>query len=111
MAGPPLAVGSPSEYEVSLWPWDAPPQTVGLSSTARSLSQTWDLVVNSFFQCPLSQYVTTTFLKKIYFLFLAVLGLRCCAQAFSSCGQRRSLLVVVRGLLIAAASLIAEHGL
>ena len=44
-------------------------------------------------------------------LFLSVLGLRCCAQAFSSCGERGLLFVVVRGLLIAVASLVAEHGL
>ena len=44
-------------------------------------------------------------------LFLAVLGLRCCAQAFSSCGERGLLFVVVRGLLIEVAYLVAEHGL
>ena len=37
-------------------------------------------------------------------LFLAVLGLCCCVQAFSSCGERELIFVVVRGLLIAAAS-------
>ena len=42
---------------------------------------------------------------------MAVLGLRSCAQAFSSCGEQGLLLVVVRGLLIAVASLVAEHGL
>ena len=47
----------------------------------------------------------------IYFiyLFLSVLSLCCCMQAFSSCGERGLLFVVVRGLLIAVASL--EHGL
>ena len=45
------------------------------------------------------------------YLLLAALGLRCCAQAFSSCGERGLLFVTVRGLLIAAASLAAEHGL
>ena len=35
---------------------------------------------------------------------MAALGLRCCAQAFSSCGERGLLFVVVRGLLIAVAS-------
>ena len=51
--------------------------------------------------------------KFIYFiyLFLAALGLRCCARAFSSCSKRGLLFVVVRGLLIAVASLVAEHGL
>ena len=46
-----------------------------------------------------------------FFFFLAALGLRCCAWAFSSCGERGLLFVVVRGLLIAVASLVAEHGL
>ena len=45
------------------------------------------------------------------YLFLAALGLRCCTQAFSSCGERGLLFVVVCGLLIAVASLIVEHGL
>ena len=44
-------------------------------------------------------------------LFLAVLGLRCCTQAFSSCGERGLLFVAMHGLLIAVASLVAEHGL
>ena len=47
----------------------------------------------------------------LFILFLAALGLRCCAQAFSSCGEQGLLFVVVRGLLIAVASLVAEHGL
>ena len=41
----------------------------------------------------------------------AALGLRCRTRAFSSCGGRRLLLVAVRELLIAVASLVAEHGL
>ena len=45
------------------------------------------------------------------FLFLAVLDLCCCAQAFSSCGERGLLFVAVHGLLIAVASLVVEHGL
>ena len=44
-------------------------------------------------------------------VFLAALGLRCCTRAFSSCGERGLLLVAVRGLLIAVASLVVEHGL
>ena len=45
-------------------------------------------------------------------LFLAVLGLRCCMQAFSSCGERGGgySLVAVCGLFIAVASSVAEHG-
>ena len=52
---------------------------------------------------------------KIYlfylFLFFAVLGLCCCARAFSSCSKQGLLFVVVHWLLIAVASLVAEHGL
>ena len=47
----------------------------------------------------------------INYLFLTALGLHCCARAFSSCRERGLLFVVVRGLLIALASLVAEHGL
>ena len=45
------------------------------------------------------------------YLFLAALGLRCCTRASSSCGEPELLFVAVRGLLIAVASLVAEHGL
>ena len=53
-------------------------------------------------------------LKKFYlfiYLFLAALGLHCCARAFSSCNERGLLFVAVHGLLIAVASLVVEHGL
>ena len=51
--------------------------------------------------------------KLIYFiyLFLAALDLCCCVRAFSSCGERGLLFVVVHEFLIAVASLVAEHGL
>ena len=42
---------------------------------------------------------------------MAVLGLRFCARAFSSCGERGSLFITVRGPLTIAASLVAEHRL
>ena len=42
---------------------------------------------------------------------MAVLGLRFCARAFSSCGKRGPLFIVVRGPLIIAASPVAEHRL
>ena len=45
------------------------------------------------------------------YLFLAALGLCCCVWAFSSCGERGLLVIVVHVLLIAVASLVAEHGL
>ena len=47
----------------------------------------------------------------IIYLFSATLGLRCCAQAFSSCSKQGLLFVVVSWLLIAVASLGVEHGL
>ena len=39
----------------------------------------------------------SSFYLFIYLFILAVLGLRCCAQAFSSCGERGLLFIVVRG--------------
>ena len=39
------------------------------------------------------------------------LGLRCCAQAVSSCGEQGLLFLEVHGLLTALASLVVEHGL
>ena len=45
------------------------------------------------------------------FLFLSVLGLRFCARAFSSCGERAPLFIAVRGPFTVAASLAAGHRL
>ena len=42
---------------------------------------------------------------------MTVLGLRCCTRASSSCSERGRLFIAVRGVLIAVASLAAEHGL
>ena len=59
-----------------------------------------------------------SFLKNfIYFwlcwIFLAACGLSLVAVSgvYSSCGERGLLFVAVHGLLIAVASLVAEHGL
>ena len=41
--------------------------------------------------------------------FLVVLGLCCCSRAFSSCNEWGLLSVAVLGLLIAAASLVADR--
>ena len=54
------------------------------------------------------------FLNKFIFIYLsllAVLGLRCFARAFSSCGEWGLVFIELRGLLIVVASLVAEHGL
>ena len=42
---------------------------------------------------------------------MAVLGLRFCARAFSSCGKQGPLFIAVRGPLTIALSLVAEHRL
>ena len=42
---------------------------------------------------------------------MAVLGLRFCARAFSSCGKWGPLFIAVRGPLTITASLVAEHRL
>ena len=55
-------------------------------------------------------FLLNKFIYSIY-LFLAALGLLCCVLAFSSCRKRGLLFVAVPGLLIAVASLVAEHGL
>ena len=46
-----------------------------------------------------------------FYLFMAVLGLRFCVRAFSSCGKRGPLFIAVRRPLTIAASLVAEHRL
>ena len=66
------------------------------------------------FSPPYTLYSNSTFFFFFFFLilfFLAALGLRCCVWAFSSCGKQGLLFVAVRGLLIAVASLVAEHRL
>ena len=49
------------------------------------------------------------FVKKLY-LFMAVLGLHCSTQAFSSCGEWWLLFVAVCGLLNAVASFLQSTG-
>ena len=56
------------------------------------------------------------FLNRFYiylfiYLFMAVLGLRFCAWAFSSCGERGPLFIAVRGPLTITASPVMEHRL
>ena len=50
------------------------------------------------------------FFNKFY-SFLSALGLHCCVQSISSCGERGLLFVAVRWLRIAVASVVAEHEL
>ena len=53
------------------------------------------------------------YIFKILFiyLFMAVLGLRFCARAFSNCGKWGPLFIAVRRPLTIATSLVAEHRL
>ena len=51
------------------------------------------------------------FLFYFIYLFLAALGIRCCAQAFSSCDEWGLLFIVAHGLFIVVAFLVVEHGL
>ena len=51
------------------------------------------------------------YLLPFFFFFFAALGLCWYMQTFSSCGESGLLSRYVQGLLIAVASLIAEHGL
>ena len=55
--------------------------------------------------------IYVVFLFIFIYLFLAVLGLRFCARAFSSCGKRGPLFIAMRWPLTIAASLVAEHRL
>ena len=61
------------------------------------------------------EFLFPCFLKKNFYLFIylfmAVLRLRFCARAFSSCGRRGPLFIAVRGPLTIAASLVVQHRL
>ena len=57
------------------------------------------------FSCLFPLVVLISFFKiNFIYLFLAALGLPCCAQAFSSCSEQGLLFVAVRRRLIAVAS-------
>ena len=72
-----------------------------------------DLLVSSLYylKLPCSRTCILFFFFFLIYFFLAVLGLRFCAWAFSRCGERGPLFIAVRGPLTVAASLVAEHGL
>ena len=54
---------------------------------------------------------TFYFIYLFIYLFLAVLGLHCCAQALPSCSERGLPFVALHVFLIAMASPVAERGL
>ena len=66
--------------------------------------------------CPWEHHASLSFYFILFiylfiYLFLAVLGLRFCARAFSSCGKWGPLFIAVRGPLTIAASPVVEHRL
>ena len=63
------------------------------------------------FNSTISFFLITVYMYVCTYLFMAMLCLRCCLRAFSSCGERGVLVVAVRGFLTAVASLVVEHGL
>ena len=70
-------------------------------------------VIFYFYVCVLSlfSFFLNKFIYLFIFLFSAVLGLRFCARAFSSCGEWGPLFIVVLRPLTVVASLVAEHRL
>ena len=63
-------------------------------------------------QCPfLFFFFPINFIYLFIYLFMAVLGLRFCARAFSSFGKWRPLFIAERRPLTIAASRVAEHRL
>ena len=78
--------------------WDMPSSDFGKPKT---------LHAGSLLNCNLLDI----FFFSLIYLFMAALGLHCCARAFSSCGKRGLLFAAMHRLLIAVASLVAEHGL
>ena len=55
--------------------------------------------------------LTYLFIYLFFNIFFAVLGLHFYTRAFSSCGKRGPLFIMVRGPLTIAASLVAGHRL
>ena len=66
--------------------------------------------INFVFDDFLNKFIYLSIYLFIY-LFMSALGLRCCAWAFSSCSGQGLFFVAMCRLLIAVASLVAEHGL
>ena len=87
------------------------PLLTGCMALAKLFHQ---LLTLSLFLCVCVCFFVLFFFLILFlfiYLFMAVLGLRFCARAFSSCGKRGPLFIAVRGLLTIAASLVAEHRL
>ena len=106
-----------------LWHWlctkpQPPPVLKFIIPTVILIPLTWlsksnIIWINSTTHSLLISFTSPLLLFKTLFiyLFMAVLGLRCYAWAFSICGEQGLFFVVVHGLLIVVASVVAEHGL
>ena len=102
-------------FQCSLW--DCEQDLTGLY-TQCELKELWIIkitiaaMIEYLLCCKHCAYNTCFFFYFLFFyLFLALLGLRFCARAFSSCGKRGPLFIAVRGPLTIVASLVAEHRL
>ena len=85
------------------------------SSSFSLMDRTFGVVYKNSLPNPKSHRFSPVFFFLNFFfliyLFMAVLGLRFCARAFSSCGKWGSLFIAVHGPLTIAASIVAEHRL
>ena len=79
------------------------------TSLTRSALQA-DTIITSIY-CTLSNKTSCATLYLFHFLFLAVLGLQCCADFSLALADEGYSLVAACGVLIVVASLIVEHGL
>ena len=71
----------------------------------------WYVLINIHIYQLICKYENVWVFKFLIYLFLAALGLCFCTRASSSCSERGLLFIVVCRLLLAVASLVAEHGL
>ena len=79
-----------------------------------SLSTLYGNLLDIIFHCGIqitSKYGFCFVFFNYIYLFMAVLGLRFCARAFSSCGKWGPLFIAMRGPLTITASLVAGHRL
>ena len=81
---------------------------VAISSALHSFVQ---VLISIWYHLPSFFNISFFFFLIIYLFILAVLGLRFCERAFSSCGEPGPLFIAVRRPLTIVASLVAEHRL
>ena len=83
----------------------------GLRALGTSSPNLMDKADTTTFYHLIAFFFFFNFLGLFIYLFMAVLGLRFCARAFSSCGKWGPLFIAVRGPLTISASVVAEHRL